>query len=166
MKVYPFAVTRSLVAAAALRPFEEMFHTAEAVWDHVLAPRAQQEHVCVGERGAAEGAALQRRVLHRRARFPPGAADRPRHDVLEPAEDRAAAARGLVGAIAVAVLDGRSAPGALVAHGSTNLRSPAARTSGSPSRAAIVIGTRGSRVGKSAVATLRPPNAAARPRSA
>ena len=48
------------------------------------------------------------------------------------------------------------------ALGSTNRRSAAASTSGSPSRAAIVKGSSASRVAKSAVATLRPPNARAR----
>ena len=40
----------------------------------------------------------------------------PRHDVLEPAEDGAALARGLVGAKAIVGLDAGAAPGAGLAH--------------------------------------------------
>ena len=49
-------------------------------------------------------------------RLPVGAADRPRHDVLEPAEDGAPAAGGLVGAEAVPRLDAGAAPGARLGH--------------------------------------------------
>ena len=48
-------------------------------------------------------------------RLPCRAADRPRHDVLEPAEDGAPPAGEVVGAEAVAELDARPAPGAAVA---------------------------------------------------
>src|SRR3954447_22454373 len=157
------------VPAARLRPLEQVGDGAEAVRDPVLAARPHQQDVGLLERRAAVGAAMHQLVgAGVRAfgkRLPERAPDRPGHDVLEPAEHGAPAARHLVRAEAVAELDVRAAPGAAVVHalpsGSRNWRSPIASTTGSPPRAAIVSGSSGSRVGKSTVATLRPPPARA-----
>src|SRR5689334_12471895 len=89
----------SAIATARLRPLEQMRDVAEAVGHQMLGTRAHEQHVCLVQRGAALRAGARPRVVHRLSRLPPGAADRPRHDVLEPAEHGAAAAGGLVGAV-------------------------------------------------------------------
>src|SRR5262249_55499287 len=156
----------SPVATARLRPLEQIRDAAEAVVHAHLAARAGEQHVRFVERLLAPGAGGEARVVDRLARLPARSADRPRHDVLQAAEGRPP--RAFVDAIGVA--DRVAAPRAAIAHttpsGSTKRRSPAASSSGSPSRAAMVIGMSGLRVAKSAVATLRPPNACARPSTA
>src|SRR4051812_6303650 len=159
----------SAKAAAGLRPVEQVTDGAEAVGHEDVTALADQQDGRIAERGAALRAGVDGDLGQLAVRgLPVRAADRPRHDVLEPAEDGPACTGRLQRPDPLARPDGAAAPGACAAAahasaspGSSKRRSPAATTSGSPSRAAIVSGTLGSRVGKSTDATLRPPNAAA-----
>ena len=89
--------------------------------DAVLTAVAHQQDVAIGKRLAAVGA-VGRRVLEvrgfaERACLPVRPADRPRDDVLEPAEARDALSGGFGGPPAVARLERRPAPTtALHAH--------------------------------------------------
>ena len=102
----------SAPAAAGLRPLVHVLGGAEVVGDPVVAAMADQEHVDVAELGIAVRAARRARVdaggLGKLAGLPVGALDRPRDDVLEPAEDGAPLAGRLVGAEAVVGLDAAS----------------------------------------------------------
>jgi hypothetical protein len=93
-----------------------MLHRAEVVGDPMLTPVANQEDVDVAELAVAVRATKLAGVdvgrLGDLARLPMGAADHPRHDVLEAAEHRAPVARGLVGAEPVAGLHRHPAPAA------------------------------------------------------
>jgi hypothetical protein len=87
---------------------------AEAVGYPVFGSVANQEQVCVFERGSALRADLvlagRSEWLGRLARFPVRALDRPGDDVLEPAEDGTAVAGMLGQAITIVGLDGVPAP--------------------------------------------------------
>ena len=86
-----------------------MLHGAEAVGNARLAAVADEQHVDVAQRLAAMRAPLHpmldRRGLGECAGVPVRALDRPRHDVLEAAEDGASLAGRLVGAETVIGLD-------------------------------------------------------------
>src|SRR3954447_25682931 len=112
----PACERASLPAAARLRPFGHVIDAAEGVRDPVLTAVPDQEDVRLGELRFAPralGCALvQRRRLGHLPGLPMRSLDRPRDQVLEPAEDGAPLPGGFVGAEAVIGLDLRPAPGA------------------------------------------------------
>src|SRR5690348_4709803 len=116
------AARRSAPATAALGPREQVVDAAERVADPVLAAVAHQQHAPVAERPAAMRAATQAvaGIAWREdpPRLPVRPLDRPRHDVLEPAERSRALALRLRGPKPLVARDIRSAPAALGAiHG-------------------------------------------------
>src|SRR5215210_3479236 len=103
-------------APAGLGPLEQVLHAAEGVGDAVLAAVADEQDVGVLERAPAAHTAAEALPgvagAQDGARLPVRALDRPRDDVLEPAEDRAPLAGGFGHAEALVLADLDPAPAA------------------------------------------------------
>src|SRR3954470_21543430 len=116
-------------AAAALGPLDEVVERAEGVADAVLAAAADEQDARLADLLAAVRADPQAGVGIG-AGDPPGlpvrALQRPRHDVLEPAEGRAALAHGLGGTEALVAIDVVAAPATGV-HGARKRTLPCGR---------------------------------------
>ena len=107
----------SAPASAPLGPGHHVVDRAEGVEDAVLAAVADEIDTDIGERLPALGAGRRlgvpgRRRGRRAARVPMGALHAPGDHMLEPAERGSALAGRLRGPVAVAGLDGYTAPAA------------------------------------------------------
>jgi hypothetical protein len=94
-----------LPAPPGLRPLGHVLSRAKTIPNPVLAAVADKQHVDLPKLAAAKRARMLGLVnpgrLGERTRLPVGTLNRPGHDVLEAAKDRAALPRRLVGAKAV-----------------------------------------------------------------
>src|SRR4051794_41511239 len=96
------------------------------------------------ERSVAPRAGLRLGVVGRFGGVPGRAPDRPRDEMLEPAEHGPAVAGRLVRPVAVALVDRAPAPAAAIAHttpsGSTKRRAPAPSRGGPPPPGGGLVG--------------------------